>query len=106
MILLAVLPPARPFTPEELLATRRPDDVHVSPDGKWAAFTVRKNDLTENRDLKDVWLLPLPAGEPRQFTRNGKSEHARWSPDSKHLLVAREDHLWLYDLSGGEPRQL
>ncbi len=35
-LLLALLLAARPFTPEELLATRRVDDVQVSPDGKWA----------------------------------------------------------------------
>src|SRR5438045_1034971 len=106
MILLALLLAARPFTPDELLATHRPDDPRVSPDGKWVSLTVRQKDLKENRDLKDIWLIPLQGGEPRQFTRNTRSEHARWSPDGKHLLVVREDRLWLYDLVGGDPRQL
>ena len=56
--------------------------------------------------MKYIWLIPLQGGEPRQFTRNTRSEHARWSPDGKHLLVVREDRLWLYDLVGGDPRQL
>ena len=106
LILLAALLAARPFTPEELLLTRRPDDVQVSPDGRWASVTVRQKNLDENRDVNDVWLLSLATGEGRQFTRNGRSEHARWSPDGKALLLSRENQLWLYPLDGGDPTQL
>src|SRR3954464_3325050 len=105
-LLVALLLAARPFTPEELLATRRADDVQVSPDGNWASVTVRQKNLETNKDDKDVWLLPLRGGEPRQFTRNAKSEHARWSPDGKRILIVREGQLWLYDLSGGDGRKL
>jgi len=101
-LLLAVLLALRPFTPEELLATRRADDVQVSPDGRWASITVRQKNLQTNKDDKDIWLLSLPSGQPRQFTRNGRSEHARWSPDSRQLLIVRESQLWLYDLNGGD----
>jgi len=38
----------RPFTPEELLATRRLDDPQASPDGKQVAFTVRQKSLELN----------------------------------------------------------
>jgi dipeptidyl aminopeptidase/acylaminoacyl peptidase len=103
----------RPFTPEELLATRRLDDPQVSPDGKLVAFTVRQKSLELNRDVKDVWLQPLAGGPARQFTRDGRSEHPRWSPDGKQLLVVsqragqEQAQLWLYDLaSGGDPRQV
>jgi len=56
--------------------------------------------------VKDIWLLSLQTSEAKQFTRNGRSEHARWSPDGKHLLVSRESQLWLYALDGGDPRQI
>jgi dipeptidyl aminopeptidase/acylaminoacyl peptidase len=105
-LLLALLLAARPFTPEELLATRRVDDVQVSPDGKWASVTVRQKNLETNKDDKDIWLLPVAGGQARQFTRNARSEHARWSPDSKQLLIVREDQLWLYELSGGDAHQI
>jgi dipeptidyl aminopeptidase/acylaminoacyl peptidase len=103
----------RPFTTEELLATRRIDDPQISPDGRLVAFTVRQKSLELNRDLKDVWLQPLAGGPARQFTRDGRSEHARWSPDGRQLLVVaqrdgqEQQQLWLYDLAnGGDPRQV
>ena len=105
-LLLALLLAARPFTPEELLATHRIDDLQVSPDGKHAAFTVRQKSLELNRDVKDVWLMSLPNGEAKQFTRTGKADHPRWSPDGKSILVGREGQLWLYTLEGGDPRQV
>lgn len=113
---------ARTLTPEELLQVRRPDDVQVSPDGRWVSFTLRQKSLDENRDLKDVWVAPLAGGAPRQVTRDGKSEHARWSPDGRALLVTSarsgDPQLWLFDVAalgsaaapgalvGGDPRQL
>src|SRR2546422_4185790 len=105
-LLFAVLRAARPFRPEELLATRRVDDVQVSPDGRWASFTVRQKNLETNKDDKDIWLLSLPAGQPRQLTRNTQSEHGRWSPDGKQLVVVRDGQLWLHDLNGGDARQI
>ncbi len=94
----------RPFTPEELLQTRRLDDVQASPDGAWLSFTVRQKSLVENRDLKDVWVIPSSGGTAHQLTRDGKSEHARWSPDGAALLVtsARSGtpQLWLYEIAG------
>jgi dipeptidyl aminopeptidase/acylaminoacyl peptidase len=105
-LLLALLLAARPFTPEELLATRRVDDVQVSPDGKWASVTVRQKNLESNKDDKDIWILPVSGGPARQFTRNARSEHARWSPDGKQLLIVREGQLWMYELSGGDAHQV
>ena len=105
-LLIALLLAARPFTPEELLKTRRPEDVQVSPDGRWAAVTVRQKNLETNHDDRDVWLLSLQNGGARQFTRNAHSEHARWSPDGKRLLIVRDGQLWLYPLDGGDGEQL
>lgn len=107
-------PARRPITVEDLLATRRPGDVQVSPDGKWVAFTVAYKSLAENRDVKDIWLAPLPQGPARPFTRDGRSEHPRWSPDGSKLLVVsrRGDldeppQLWLWNIAkGGDPRRL
>src|SRR4030088_106531 len=103
---------ARPFTPEELLRTQRPDSPQVSPDGKLVAFTVRQKSREENRALKDVWVVPFD-GKPsaaRRLTRDGKSENPRWSPDGRSILFtssrAEGGQLFVLDLAGGDPRQL
>src|SRR6267378_1634557 len=67
-LLFALLLAARPFTPEELHATRRVDDVQVSPDGKWASVTVRQKNLETNKDDKDIWLVPVAGGSPSPAT--------------------------------------
>src|SRR2546423_13257048 len=72
----------RPFTPEELLATRRLDDPPISPDGKWVAFTVRQKSLELHRDVKDVWLQPLAGGPARQLTRDRRTAHPRGGADA------------------------
>ncbi|GAC1541589.1 MAG: S9 family peptidase [Myxococcales bacterium] len=104
---------ARPFTPEELLQTRRLDGVQASPEGKFVAFTVRQKGLAENRDLKDIWVVPFSrgaAGPARQLTRDGRSEDPRWSPDGRSLLFtsgrAEGGQLFVLDLAGGDARQL
>jgi dipeptidyl aminopeptidase/acylaminoacyl peptidase len=104
---------ARPFTVEELLQTRLIAEPQVSPDGRLVAFTLRQKSLTENRDIRDVWMVNLDGGgQARPFTRDGHSEHARWSPDGRSLLVVStrggdKPQLWLYDVNaGGDPRQL
>jgi len=110
--LFALLAALRAFTPEELLQTRRIDDPQVSPGGRRVAFTVRQKHLEDNRDHRDVWIATLPAGAPQQFTRDGKSDHARWSPDGNKLLVVSdrgpgEAQLYLYEVDGGgDPRRL
>ncbi len=102
---LLAAPAPRPFTPEELLQTHRLDDVQLSPDGKRVAFSVRQKNLADNRDSRDVWMLELPGGAPRAFTRDGHSDHPRFSPDGKSLLVVSErggeSQLHLFDLEGG-----
>src|SRR3954453_9913709 len=115
-VLLCTSPAAlagRPFTPGELLATRRMDDPQISPDGKLVAFTVRQKSLELNRDVKDVWILPFQGGTPRQVTRDGTREHPRGSPDGRKLLIVsqragqEQPQLCLYDLASvGDPQQV
>lgn len=63
----------------------------VSPDGKWVAYTrlspdVRSPEITADSEA-EVWLLPLPAGQPVLVGRGADVRVAPvWSPDSSRLV--------------------
>lgn len=68
--------------PIQLTSGRWPDgSPRWSPDGKWLAFTSKRDD-----DAPQIWLLPTAGGEARQLTHldNGAADPA-WAPDSRRL---------------------
>ncbi len=68
--------------PIQLTSGRWPDgSPRWSPDGKWLAFTSKRDD-----EVPQIWLLPTGGGEARQLTHldNGAGDPA-WSPDSRRL---------------------
>jgi dipeptidyl aminopeptidase/acylaminoacyl peptidase len=69
--------------PVQLTSGRWPDgSPRWSPDGKWLAFTSKRDD-----NAAQIWLLPTGGGEARQLTRldNGAGDPA-WAPDSRRLV--------------------
>ena len=72
----------------------------LSPRSPCARRTSRRNNGTS----RTCGPLPLHGGEARQFTRNAKSEHARWSPDGKHPGRARRSALALRPLRRRRPQ--
>src|ERR1700739_1331600 len=121
---------ARPLGPEDALRFRTFADltpISLSPDGKWAAFTVRDNlrsrtvddrtwRLTGVRDIftaTDVYLLNLKTTSLVRLTE-GRSDSFQgiWSPDSRYLAFisdrdgSSEAKLWVWDATNGELRKL
>ena len=102
--------PKRPMTFDDLIAIHRISDPQVSPDGKWVAYTVSTPDKEANRMARNMWLVAVAGGEPRQLTRSGSDARPRWSPDSKRLafLSSRDgaQQVYLIWLAGGEAAKL
>jgi tricorn protease len=82
---------------------------HLSPDGKWIAFT------GDYFAAGDVYIIPSDGGEPKRLTFNPTSENVvGWMPDSQYVLFrARlrtgrdsEDILYKVSIEGGEPEQI
>lgn len=82
---------------------------HLSPDGKWVAFTGREEGPAE------VFVMPAEGGEDRRLTYLGTHALvAGWRPDGKAVYFAtnarepfnRLMSLWEVPLEGGEPRRL
>ena len=121
---------AKPLGLEDALRFRSFADltpISLSPDGKWAAFTVRDNlrsrtvddrtwRLTGVRDIftgTDVYLLNLKSTSVVALTE-GKSDSFQsiWSPDSRYLAFisdrdgSRQAKLWVWDATNGELSKL
>lgn len=104
----------RAITIEDLLAIRDVAAVDVSPNGKWAAYTVTRNDPEKDKTVSQIWMVSLDGKTILPLTGDSYSaSEARWSPDSSQLgfLAARDDldedartQVWTLDMRGGEAR--
>jgi dipeptidyl aminopeptidase/acylaminoacyl peptidase len=104
-------PAAPAFTATEMMKLKRLSDPQVSPDGSQVAFALTEIDLGGGQRNTDLWLVPVPGGEPRRITTSPASDsRPRWSPDGTRIafLSTRDggSQVWVLDLGGGEPRKL
>ncbi len=105
----------RPITHEDVFLMQRVGAPEVSPDGRWAAFTVRQPAYEKGAESADIWLVPMDgSGAPRQmtFSRSTESDLA-WSPDSTRLAFCEKregderKQAYVLDLEPGrEPQRL
>ena len=106
----------RPFTFDDMMKLKRVAEPYLSPDGKWAAFSVTDVSLEANTKTNHIWIVPVAGGETRELT-NGKGEDGvRFSPDGKQVLyIASPDgssQVWAQGFDSangtltGEPRKL
>ena len=101
----------QPFDVQTMLRLSRISEPQLSPDGKLVAFTVQTVDLDRNTKPKQIYIVPLNGGLPRQITRDGTdNERPRWSPDSKQIYyVSNRDgsmQVWRMDADGANARQI
>ena len=105
--------PARPFKVEDMQSLSRVGEVRISPDGRWAVFTVTRSDLPKNRSVTNLWRMPTAGGEPQQitFVQQGSNDTPRWSADGRYLYflssrVEDKPQVFRLALEGGEARQI
>src|SRR2546425_4667486 len=70
-----VLPKAAP-TIDQILSLKRAGSPQISPDGRWAAYTVRQTNWDENAYDTQIWLVDTHNGATRQLTNSRKSSNA------------------------------
>ena len=78
----------------------------ISPDGRTVAFTVQTIDVSANRRPRQIWVVPVAGGAPRQITWDGENnERPRWlARFQAHRLRLRPRRL-LADLAHGRRRR-
>src|SRR6266436_3762440 len=98
------------ITFDDMIRLHRISEAHVSPDGKWAAFTVSTPDMDANRGVSNIWVAPTTGGTAMQLTQSGHDTSPVWSPDGKTLafLSSRsgESQVYLLSMEGGEAHAL
>jgi dipeptidyl aminopeptidase/acylaminoacyl peptidase len=101
----------RGVAPEDLLSLRDVTDVRVSPSGKTVVFVLTAVERGTDREISNLWLIPVGAGPTVQLTSGEFSDSSpRWSPDGRYVAFAsnRGAHssLWLVDAKTHESRVL
>ncbi len=103
----------RPLSVEDLFAFKRVDAPSLSPDGRWAVYSI--SEITDSKNSKSVarlWIVPTDgSAPPRQLTNStAKDSSPKWSPDGRWILFGSNrsgsSQLWLINPSGGEATQL
>ena len=83
------------ITHESMTMMKRVGAPEVSPDGKWAVFTVTEPSYVEKDVVNDLWIVPTDgSAKPRRLTfGKGAETGYKWRPDSRQLAFAakRED---------------
>ena len=102
----------RAFTIEDLYRVKGVEDLHLSPDGKTIAFTLRTDDLPNAKRVRHIWLMDADGGNARQFTSGEKGESTPvWSADGKLLAFVSgrdggDNNIYVISVGGGEARKL
>ncbi len=102
----------RAFTVDDALAIKTVSDPRISPDGKWVAYVVEKNDLDKDERTARIYMTAIDGAETLAMTGETYSaSDPRWSPDGRYLsfIAAREDldenaaaQVYTLDRRGGE----
>ncbi len=113
----------RPMTVEDLLRRERLGQIAASPDGRMLTVVVRRAAADEaagrpemaGYDHADLWVVPLPGGQPRRITDGARDGSGvllpAWSPDGRRVAFSSTqggDNLrpYAWDREGGRVRRL
>jgi dipeptidyl aminopeptidase/acylaminoacyl peptidase len=104
---------SRLLTAEKMWALERLGDPAITPDGTTAVIPVTTYDVSENKGLTDLWLIPLARGAARQLTSDQASDtQATVSPDGKWVAFVSkrgddtENQIYVIPIDGGEARRV
>lgn len=90
------------MTPEVLWKLKRLSDAQVSPDGSTVLFGLTTYDVSENKGNRDLYIISVEGGEPKQITDLVGSEfNALWYPDGEKIgfLSAKDGSVQLYEIN-------
>ncbi|MBC6981612.1 S9 family peptidase [Caulobacter sp. 17J80-11] len=103
----------RGFTAKDMVMLERISDPQVSPDGRFAVYSLRQTDWEKNKGVNSLWIVDLKAkgAQPaRMGASDGGALSPRWSADGKsiYFLSARSGSMqvWKTDATGANAVQV
>ena len=104
----------KPITHEALWMMKRVGAPTVSPDGKWAVYSVLQPAYEPDKAVSDLWIVATDGHTPPRRLTHTKDpeEDVDWSPDSARLAFATKregdeaPQIYILDLGGGEAQRL
>lgn len=102
------------LTIDHILKMKSVSDVQISPDNKWVAYVVRRNDEKKDKRFSQIWMTSMDGKTTIPMTANyTNASSPRWNPDGKTLAFKgkrgdKKDgktQVWLLDRNGGEAQQ-
>ena len=113
--LRAQAPARHTITHEDVWLMKRVSAPAVSPDGRWAVFSVTEPSYTESETSSDLWIVPTDgSADARRLTNTRAGEGGVvWSPDGRKIaFTARREgddasQVYVLDLTqGGEAQRV
>jgi dipeptidyl aminopeptidase/acylaminoacyl peptidase len=105
---LADDPPA-PITAETMWQLARIGAPALSPDGRFAVYSVTRYDADNDKGEADLYLVPTVGGKPQRLTSmKGKESEPAWSPDGRTIAFVakrgddKDAQLYVIGTNGGE----
>ncbi|QEE23835.1 S9 family peptidase [Rhodanobacter glycinis] len=96
------------FNVRDLVMLKRVGDPQLSPDGRYAAYTMRRTDYAANKGVTSIYVLDLDGkAAPRKIV--DKASSPRWAADGSLYYLASADgvtQLWRYGSSHPAPGML
>ena len=102
----------RPLQSDDIFEIKTVGDPHISPDGRWIAYTVTQFDRKEDASDTDIYMVPAAGGPAVRLTSSKKPETSpRWSPDGRYLAFlssrdGKKTQIYLLDRRGGDAQAI
>jgi dipeptidyl aminopeptidase/acylaminoacyl peptidase len=110
-LLFATSAGAQTPTIDQSLSMKSVGAAHISPDGRYVAYTVQQTNWEVNEFAQQIWVAVTATSERYQLTSGKKSSSdPQWSPDSRRIAFvsdrAGKDQIYVIAPNGGEASQL
>ncbi len=97
---------AQPLSPETLWKLGRVSAEGLAADGSFVVYGVSHYFFDDNKSEKDLYVMPLPMGNPMQLTTTKGAESVVRIDNNGDIIYLLDGQLWKKNTYKGEPIQL